>query len=110
MIHLIEALTYRFNAKYNVKATFEIESRAKQGTFTVNGKTYLLLWLAEPRVEDLERMIKKHGKENVILFCRKLYSTGHALLRREGISYLEGWDGKLYFVDVTEEANEMVEA
>ncbi len=106
MVAVIQQIIQAFNTDYNQKSTFDLEDRKTVGFFYAMGQIYTLVWLSEPRLEDIERLIRLHGTTNIVLFCKIIYSTGRALLEQEGISYLE-WKGRTFFVDAPPAANEL---
>ena len=105
MVKVIEQILQDFKSDHNMNSTFVMETK-NVGFLNVMGKIYTLIWLSEPRLEDIERMIRLHGTVNIILFCKVIYSTSRALLELEGISYLE-WKGRTFFVDAPPAANEL---
>lgn len=106
MVAVIQQIILAFNATYNQNASFDLKERKNVGLFYAMGQVYTLVWLAEPRIDDLERLIRLHGKTNIVLFCKVIYSTGRALLEQEGISYLE-WQGRTFLADAPAAANEL---
>ncbi len=89
MENVIKLILNHYSLYFKARFRFILEENGKCGVCSFLGNTYIIIWRTEIRKHVAERILRKYGKQPILVLAKKIYGPAMELFKEYGINFLE---------------------